>query len=140
MRPQHPTGILPVAEEKDLSPQSALMKVVLVSQPGMMHNVLLSTLRAVPSAIVYNANGALTAYELFEEQQADAVVIDANIPLSERLALIRRIKTNFPQVRCIVLTTTTRNHASLHAAGADSILLQDSSPQEVGAAIVADAP
>jgi DNA-binding NarL/FixJ family response regulator len=111
--------------------------VLLVSQPGIMHKTLQTILQSIPGALVVGANGALTAYELLEREYIDVVVVDANNPLEERLALLARIKKQFPQIRCIVLTTTSRNQHRLSAAGADTILLQNCSRQDMETAVLA---
>jgi DNA-binding NarL/FixJ family response regulator len=100
-----------------------------------MHNTLYSILRTIPNAIIADVNGALSGLDFLEREQVDAVVIDANIPQSERVALIRRIQQRFPSIRSIVLTTTARNHGALAAAGADEILLQNCFRQDIEAAV-----
>jgi DNA-binding NarL/FixJ family response regulator len=105
--------------------------VVLVSQPGITHNVLLSLLRSVPRTTIIDAGGALTAYGTIENEQVDTVIIDTNMPLAERLALIMWIKDVFPRIQCIALTTTNRNHDVLQASGADQVFLLDASLQEM---------
>lgn len=112
--------------------------VLLVSQPGIMHNTLYSILQNLPNTLVAQAYGALTGFDFLESGQADAVLIDANIPLPERIALIKRICERFPQVRSIVLTATTRNHLALTTAGAAKILSLDCSPDAIRSAVFAD--
>jgi DNA-binding NarL/FixJ family response regulator len=109
--------------------------VLLVSEPGIMHNTLSSILRTIPNAIIAEANGALSGLDLLERQRVDAVIIDTNIPQSERVALIGRIRQRLPKVRSIVLTTTSRNHGALSDAGADKILMQNCFREEIEAAV-----
>ena len=111
--------------------------VLLVSQPGIMHNTLYSILQSLPDTSVAEANGALSAYDYLESEQVDAVLIDANIPLAERLALLARIKGQFPHVRSLVLTLTARHHNLLCSAGADKVLLQNCSLADIEAAVFA---
>lgn len=112
------------------------LKLVLVSQPGTMHNVLYSMLRSLPYVMVVAADGALAAFDLLEHEPADAVVMDANLPLTERRALVARIRRQFPQVLSIVLTMTNRHRALLRAAGADLIMPRDFSLQELETALL----
>lgn len=100
-----------------------------------MHNTLYSILQSLPDAIVADANGALTAFELLERHPADVLVVDANIPLAERVALLARTKSHFPRVNCLVLTTTGRHHQLLKQAGADEVLLQNCSRQDIETAV-----
>jgi DNA-binding NarL/FixJ family response regulator len=120
-----------------LSPAKQIT-VLLVSQPGIMHNTLHSILQSLSRAKVTDADGALGAYDFLEKHHTDALVIDANIVLGERLALLARIKKEYPNVRSLVLTTTARHHALLTSAGADKVLQQNCSPQEIEAALFAD--
>jgi DNA-binding NarL/FixJ family response regulator len=120
-----------------LSPAKQLT-VLLVSQPGIMHNTLHSILQSLPNVEVSDSDGALSAYGSLEKNHTDALVIDANIALGERLALLARVKKEYPHVRSLVLTTTARHHALLTSAGADKVLQQNCSPQEIEAALFAD--
>lgn len=120
-----------------LSPAKQIT-VLLVSEPGIMHNTLYSILQTIPNAIVADVNGALSGLDFLEQQPVDAVVIDANIPLSERVALIMRIQQRFPLIRSVVLTSTSRNHRVLVDAGADSVLQQNCLRRDIEAAVFAD--
>lgn len=108
---------------------------VLVSLPGIMHNTLLSMLETLPCATVLAASGALSAYDLLKQHGADTVVIDANLPLDEKVSLLRQIRRDLPQMRCVVLTNTSRNHQILVEAGADALLPQSASWREFQAAV-----
>jgi two-component system response regulator YesN len=103
-----------------------------------MHNTLVSILQTIPDAIIAEVNGALSALDFFEREKVDAVIIDANIPQSERVALITRIRRLFPHVRSIVLTATERNHRALVDAGVDKVLLQNCLRQDIEAAVFAN--
>jgi DNA-binding NarL/FixJ family response regulator len=100
-----------------------------------MRNILCSVLRSMPLAAIIDADGALSAYEVLEHEHADAVIVDINIPLAEKVALLARVKAHFPHIQCVILTATTRNHEILQAAGADKILLREASPQEMKSAL-----
>lgn len=113
------------------------LTVLLVSQPGIMHNTLYSILQSLPNALVSEASGALSAYDFLESQPTDALVIDANLPLAERVALLERAKRQFPHVRSLVLTTTARHHELLRQAGADQVLMQNCSRHDIEAAVFA---
>ena len=111
------------------------LSVVLVSHPGIMHNTLLSMLESLPCTTVLGASGALSALDLLNQNRADTVVIDANLPLDEKVTLLKQIKRDFAHMRCIVLTTTTRNHHILRDVGADVLLSQNSSWREFETAV-----
>ena len=111
------------------------LKVLLVSQPGIMHNTLYSILQSSVDALAVSTNGALTAFDRLEQQRINVVVVDANILIAERVALLARIKKQFPEVWTVVMTTTAKHHQLLKEAGADQILLQNTSRQELEAAV-----
>lgn len=112
-------------------PDNKPITVLLVSQPGIMHNVLHSILQSLSSVTVLDANGAFTAYALLETQPVDVLMIDTNIPFAESQALIACIKNKLPHIQCIAFTATTKEKHLLQSAGADKILFQDCSLQEI---------
>jgi len=118
-----------------LSSPAKRLLIMLVSQPGVVHNTLYSMLQSLPDVNVLDAAGALTAYTLIKQQAVEVVVIDANLPVVERATLIGYIKQVSPQTKCLVLTATSRHHDLLWTAGADGILHQNCSLQEVETAV-----
>ena len=109
--------------------------VVLVSHPGITHNTLAGALASFDCIDVLPAAGALSAVEMLRRISPDAVVIDANLPQEETLALLKYIKRDRTQARWIVLTTTTRNHHELKTAGADAVLFDNCSMRQLEAAV-----
>ncbi len=109
--------------------------VILVSHPGITHNTLAGALSSFAYLDVLPAAGALSAVEMLRRVSPDAVVIDANLPQEETLALLKYIKRDRTQARCIVLTTTTKNHHDLKSAGADAVLFDNCSMHQLEAAV-----
>jgi len=109
--------------------------VVLVSHPGITHNTLAGVLASFASLDVLPAAGALSAGEILGRVSPDAVVIDANLPQAETLALLKYIKRGSMRARCIVLTTTSRSHKELRTAGADAVLFDNCSMPQLKAAV-----
>lgn len=109
---------------------------LLVSVPGNMQDGLQAMLRSLPHIeVVAVASGSLTAYDLLQKHLVDLLVIDANLPRDEVLALLHRVKQNYPQIRCIVLTFTYQEDAEFLASGADVILNRDSSHLQFASAV-----
>ena len=101
-----------------------------------MQDGLQAMLRSLPHIeVVAAASGSLTAYDLLQKRSVDLLVIDANLPQEEVLALLHRVKENNPQIRCIVLTLTYRENAVFLASGADVILNRDSSHLQFASAV-----
>jgi len=111
-----------------------------VSEPGVMQESMHAVLAALPQiAIVGQASGSLSALHLLSRCEAEVVVIDANIPLEEMLALVRSINVMRPPVACIVLTSARSQLRLAMAEGASAALLRSSSSRQIGEAIQAAA-
>lgn len=85
--------------------------------------------------VVAVASGSLSAYDFLQGDRVNLIVIDANLPQEEVLVLLHRVKQNYPQIRCIVLTTTFRENAELLSSGADVILNRDCSHLQFASAV-----
>ena len=109
--------------------------VVLVSHPAITHNTLAGALASFECIEVQPAAGALSAAEMLRRVSPDAVVIDANLPQKETLALLKYIKRASTRARCIVLTTTAGTHQELRSAGADAVLFDHCSMHQLKAAV-----
>jgi DNA-binding NarL/FixJ family response regulator len=111
-------------------------RIVFVSEPGVMQESMTSVLAALPQlSIVGLASGGLSALHILPRCEADVVVIDANVPVEEMLALVRSINAMRPHIACIVLTST-RSHMRLAVAwGASAALPRSSSSRQISEAI-----
>jgi DNA-binding NarL/FixJ family response regulator len=89
----------------------------------------------LPGAIVFDVDGSVCACNYLEVNRADAVLIDARIPLQERLALIGRLKRDCPAVRVVVLVSTSREREVAQDTQADAVLPSDSFPEELASAL-----
>jgi DNA-binding NarL/FixJ family response regulator len=111
-------------------------RIVCVSEPGMMQEALHSLLGALPHiSIVGQASGGLSALHILSRCEADVVVIDANIPLEEMLALVRSITVMLPPIACIALTSTRSQMRLAMAEGANAALPRSSPPRQIDEAI-----
>lgn len=105
-----------------------MTSVILVSSPGVLHDSLQSMLRSLPEVeVIGSASGGLSASELLQKQDVNLVVIDANLPDEEVLMLLSLIKSNYQDVRSIVLTTTASQKTEFLSAGAGAVLPRSSS-------------
>lgn len=95
-------------------------RVLIVSLPGMMQNVLRETFAGrADIEVVGVANGCLSALGMIPETQPDLVVIDSNLPEEEVNQLILRVKQEHQQVYSLVLVETTQQYNKAARAGAD---------------------
>ncbi len=101
----------------------AQIKAMIVSQPGIMQRILVDSLVGLPVAVDGIASGGLSAVEMLKGSQPNLVLVDANLPSEESRMLIKHIRTNYPQVWCVALATTSRERACLVAEGAHFSIL-----------------
>jgi DNA-binding NarL/FixJ family response regulator len=96
----------------------AQIEVLVVSQPGLMQRILVDSLADLPVAVMGIASGGLSAVAMLEDHQPDLVIVDANLPPKEAQMLLKHIRESYPQVRCLVLTETSRELIAIREAGA----------------------
>jgi DNA-binding NarL/FixJ family response regulator len=115
-------------------------RIVFVSEPGVMQEAMHAVLAALPQvAIVGLASGGLSTLHTLSRCEADLVIIDANIPLDEMLALVRSVNALRPPVACIALASTRSQMRLAVAEGANAALPRSSSSQQISEAIRAAA-
>lgn len=108
------------------------VKTIVVSAPGAMQASLRAVLKGEETVEVFGCvGGGLSASALIREQQPDVVLIDSNLSEDEMLALVRKIKDETPDIRCVVLTDTRRRERQAQIAGADVVLSQGRGVDEI---------
>ena len=101
---------------------------VLVSQPGILCDSMHIMLKSLPPIeVVEIASGCLSASKLLNKEALQLMVLDATLPEEEVLELLDRVKKNYPHVPVLTLAMTTKHRETLVAAGADSVILRNSS-------------
>ena len=111
-------------------------RVVFVSEPGVMQEAMHTVLTTLPQITIAGlASGSLSALQMLARCEADVIIIDANIPVDEMLALVRSIHTAYPRVACIALTSTRNQMRLALAEGARAALPRSSPSQQIGEAI-----
>ncbi len=116
------------------------IRVLIVSHPGMMRNVLKDTFSwRTDVDIVGLASGGLSAVGTIREKQPDLVVIDSNLPATETRALISWMKEECSDICSLVLVETTKQLTRAESAGADIALLSYTLPDKLDK-VLADLP
>lgn len=80
--------------------------------------------------LVGDASDGLVAVALVEQCQPDVVLMDIRMPGLDGIAALKRIRTSWPQVAVIILTTYDEDDVLIRGlrAGACGYLLKDTSP------------
>ncbi len=101
-----------------------------------MQQALRTSLLICPAITVLDSAGdGLTAVRRIAAHQPALVVIDANLLPEEAEALIAIVKTSHTPARCLVFVQSQRHEAMMTAAGADAVMLRDSSAGELQAVL-----
>lgn len=81
--------------------------------------------------VVGEAANGREAVRVAAEIQPDLVLMDGKMPLMDGLEATRLIKSQWPEIRVIVLTMSVEYQAKALAAGADTSLLKDRGSADV---------
>jgi DNA-binding NarL/FixJ family response regulator len=92
-----------------------MTRVLLVSQPGIVQDATLSILGMARGLVLAGvAAGALSATRLLDEIEVDLLLIDANVPADEVLALLEWASSRRPALQRVVM-------APSHARGEQAL-------------------
>lgn len=111
------------------------IEVLIVSSPGILRRILMDTLEFLPVVVIGVATGGLSALEILKGSQPDLIIIDANLPYEEKLVLLKHIRAEYPRIRCLTVSETSRDRANLAAHGADFSLLSLDVPRDLSMVI-----
>ncbi len=113
------------SEQLEMTGKSSerITRVLIISHPGMMQNVLRDTFSSRADVdVVGVASGGLSAVAMIKHRQPDLVVIDSNLPEVETCKLIEWIKEEHQSIRTLVLAETTQQLNRAANTGADYAL------------------
>ncbi len=113
------------------------MKVLVVDDDRVLSDLIAFTLRREQFQVIQAFNGA-RALELWEEEQPDLVVLDANLPQVDGFTVCRRIRQN-GDTPVIMLTVRGEEDDIVRglSLGADDYMLKPFSPRQLVARILA---
>lgn len=106
------------------------MKILIADHQKHARSGLKALLRAAMSQPeIWEAANGREAQQLAQERRPDLVLMDIRMPEVDGLAATRWIKSNFPQVKILVLSLQGDRSAEALAAGADGFVSKCESPQ-----------
>jgi len=108
------------------------IQTIIASRPGVMRQSLLAFIKSYGGvAVVASAGDGLTAFNQVLQYRPGLLLIDSNLLDEEVEALLAAVKAKAPATRCLIIVQSNRQEASLLAAGADGVILRDSSSQQL---------
>jgi DNA-binding NarL/FixJ family response regulator len=110
-------------EEKSQGNQR--IRVIIVDDQRPTRQGLKALLTLSPQVeVIGEAADGQESVDLVAERHPDVVLMDAQMPVMDGLEATRQIKSQWPEVRVVVLTMYPQYQAEAHAAGADVFLLK----------------
>ena len=98
---------------------------LIISPPGPLRDGLRALLTAMSRVkIIGEASDTASALRTIQKHRPTLVLMDADLPGDEAWNTLKAIKTDAPQVRCIVLASTVEQQRAAELAGADSAPLK----------------
>ena len=105
---------------------------VLVSRPGTMQQSLRASLASYLGINVVACSGdGLTALSQVRKYQPGLLVIDSNLLEEEATSLICTVKTEQPNIRCLVFVQAAHQRNRILSNGADAVNMRQSSQQQL---------
>ena len=114
------------------------MRLLLVDDHTLVRKGIATVLQQrFPEAEVLEAEGADDAVDRLKGDQVDIALVDVRMPTRDGLELLKEIKSSWPKVRVIMLTSFdhARYVKAALAEGADGYMLKDASPEDLDQAI-----
>ena len=98
---------------------------LIVARPGLVRDGLQAVFQAMPGIDALEpADDGASALIMLKNHRADLVILDSSLSEDELMATISRIKGQYPDVRCLVVTDNPVQLWTLKAAGTDTVLIK----------------
>jgi DNA-binding NarL/FixJ family response regulator len=105
--------------------------VLLVIHPGRINDGLRALLRTIPEiGTIYQATDGCSAAQIITQNHPGLVLWESKLFQNDMQGIAQRIKTVFPDIRCILLIDNLRQQSLAEMAGADTVLLSGFSAWE----------
>jgi DNA-binding NarL/FixJ family response regulator len=102
------------------------MRIYVVDDHSLFRDGIISLLEAGGHTVVGQAGDGLTAIESIRGLAPDLVIMDIKMPVMDGIEALRQIKSDFPEIKVIMLTVSEdeANLVDAVRAGADGYLLK----------------
>jgi DNA-binding NarL/FixJ family response regulator len=103
-----------------------LISTHLLGKPGLMRDSLCTLLHAIPCVRIDRVDGLLQAdLDRPDDWASRCLIIDCSNsePEFAILALLDRVRKKYPQIRCLVISTSKNHIETYLSAGADGALV-----------------
>ncbi len=108
------------------------LKGLIVAKPGRVCDGLQALLTAIPEiGCVEQMDEASSVPRLITERRPDLVLLEFSLTAEELSTILKRIKAESPQTRCLVLADDAQEKRVAEASGADEILIKGFSAQRL---------
>jgi len=98
---------------------------LVAARPGRVRDGLQALLEAIPQIeMIDHVGDGASAIKSVVEHRPALVLLDTNLPGDEVWAVLRQIKAQWPQARCLIMSDSGQQRRAAKAAGADGMLLK----------------
>jgi two-component system, NarL family, invasion response regulator UvrY len=101
----------------------ATLALFVADQSPLIHG-LRAILASMPGVSVLEAGDVTSALQLIDDRRPTLIVLDCDMPGAGACGLVARIKSDFPEVRCVALVDTVEEQRPTLGAGAEIALLK----------------
>ena len=120
------------------------MRVLIVDDSRTVRNFAKGALRAVPDAVVVEADSGFEAFRILARADFDVIVTDINMPDINGLELIRFVRKSerHSQTKIVVITTqsTPKMRDKITELGVQGFLAKPFEPEHLLRALIGDPP
>ena len=98
--------------------------ILIVAPPGDLQISLQALLTARLEVDVLVTGEESSAMKVIKRHNPTLVILDHDLPRNTAPMIIQRIKSSWPDIRCIVLVNDDEGHQKIRAAGTDLIVIK----------------
>jgi DNA-binding NarL/FixJ family response regulator len=110
--------------------------ILVAAKPGVLRDGFQAVLAAIPrTKVIDPVDNSASALRAVAEHQPALILLDTNLPDYQVWTLLEQIKTQWSQIKCLVLADNRQQQQTAQAADADGVLIKGCSAREFYATI-----